>query len=234
MARSFPLGLSSPEVFTGDPEKQKHGFPLKACGNDRKDKTRKSSEEKYDSIDFSELFGNTNPVEIEIGCGKGKFLAGQAAEHPEINFLGIDRIGKWMKRVKIRTEREKVANLRFIKAEARTFLQQAVAFESVSVFHVYFPDPWPKRRHQKRRVVGPDFLRLLHSRLVKGGLLEIATDDPDYYEQIKKSIAATGGLWDNIHETQNQRIMGGMRKTSYELKFESQGKTLFYVELKKQ
>lgn len=190
--------------------------------------------EKYESVVFSELFGNTNPVEIEIGCGRGKFLEGWAAENPERNFLGIDRIGKWLKRVKARSERERFANLRFMKAEARAFLAEAVAPESVSVFHVYFPDPWPKRRHLGRRVVTPEFLKLLCGRLAPGGLLEIATDDADYFEMMKKSVAATVELWDNVREAQNQRIRGGRHKTNYELRFETQGKPLFYMELKKQ
>ncbi len=181
---------------------------------------------------FSELFGNSNLVEIEIGCGRGKFLTGYAMENPGRNFLGIDRIGKWLKRVKARTERRQLPNIRFIKVEARAFLGEAVAPGSVSAFHVYFPDPWPKRRHHGRRVMTPGFLKLLHSRLVPGGLLEIATDDADYFEMMRKSIAITAELWDNVLETENKRIVGEMHKTNYELRFEAQGKTLFYAELR--
>lgn len=186
--------------------------------------------EKINIIRFDEFFGNANPVEIEIGCGKGKFLLERALENPGINFIGIDRVVKWMRRRKDRVERESLSNIRFMKAEACGFLTEAIVPDSVSIFHIYFPDPWPKRRHHPRRVMTPDFLKLLHSRLVSGGLLEIATDHADYYESMKKALAATRELWDNVRELR-ERILDGAHKTSYELKFEAEGKPLFYVEL---
>ena len=196
-------------------------------------KVRGFADEKYEPIVFTEFFGNANPVELEIGCGKGKFLLDRALENPRTNFLGIDRIVKWMKRRKERAEREAMPNIRFMRAEAKAFLTEAVPPESFHMIHLYFPDPWPKRRHQPRRVMTADFLKLLHSRLVAGGLLEIATDHADYYEAMKKTIAVTPELWDNVRETRNERIVGGMHKTNYELKFEAEGKTLFYAELVK-
>ena len=80
-------------------------------------------------------------------------------------------------------------NIRFLRAEAKAFLTGAIAPQSVRILHLYFPDPWPKRRHHTRRVMTVDFMRLLHSRLVPRGLLEIATDHADYYESMKKTIA---------------------------------------------
>lgn len=189
--------------------------------------------EKFEPIVFADFFGNENPVEIEIGCGKGKFLTARALNNLAINFLGIDRVGKWLKRRKEQTEKRSVSNIRFIKAEARVFLTKAISPESVSVFHIYFPDPWPKRRHHARRVVNADFFRLLYSRLKVGGLVEIATDDEDYFTAIKKSVATTAELWDNARETRNERILDAMNKTNYELKWIMQGKPLFYLELKK-
>jgi len=190
-------------------------------------------EVKYELLVFEEFFGNRNPVEMEIGCGKGKFLLDRAEENPGTNFIGIDRIGKWMKRRKDRAERNAMPNIRFMRAEARAFLTEAVPPGSLSIIHLYFPDPWPKRRHHTRRVMSGDFLRLLHSRLVPGGLLEIATDHVDYNEAMKKTIAAAAELWDNVRETRNERIVGGMNKTNYELKFEAEGKPLYYTELVK-
>ena len=120
-----------------------------------------------------------------------------------------------------------------MRAEAKAFLTEAIAPGSVSIFHVYFPDPWPKRRHQVRRVFTAELLRLLHSRLVVGGLVEIATDDKDYFEAMKKTIAGTAELWDNVRETVNQRILDETNKTSYEIKWAAEGRSLFYMELKK-
>jgi tRNA (guanine-N7-)-methyltransferase len=191
------------------------------------------SEEKYTPIVFRELFGNINPIELEIGCGKGKFLVARSIENPGINFLGIDRVSKFMNIGKTRAQKRALPNIRFIRAEARNFLTEAVAPGSVSIFHIYFPDPWPKRRHQVRRVFTVKLLTLLYARLVPGGLVEIATDDKDYFEAMKKTIAATAELWENVRETVNERILDGMNKTSYELKWAAEGRPLFYAELRK-
>ena len=196
-------------------------------------KIRARVEEKYPPLVFSELFGNVHPVEMEIGCGKGKFLVARSVANPGTNFLGIDRVSKFMNIGKTRAQKRALPNIRFLRAEARAFLTEAIAPASVSIFHVYFPDPWPKRRHQVRRVFTAELLKLLHARLVTGGLVEIATDDKDYFEAMKKTIAATAELWENVRETVNERILDGMNKTSYELKWAAEGRSLFYAELKK-
>lgn len=190
-------------------------------------------EEKYDPVIFSEFFGSDQPVEFEIGCGKGKFLVARAIANPGINFLGIDRVSKFMNIGKTRAQKRVLPNIRFLRAEAKAFLTGAVAPLSVSIFHLYFPDPWPKRRHQPRRVFTAELLRLLHARLAPGGLVEIATDDKEYFDAMKKTIAATAELWENVREAVNERILDPLNKTSYEIKWAAQGRSLYYTELKK-
>jgi len=189
--------------------------------------------EKHEAIVFNEFFGNSNSVEMEIGCGKGKFLVARSIENPNTNFLGIDRVSKFMNIGKTRAQKRALPNIRFLRAEARAFLTEAIALGSVDIFHIYFPDPWPKRRHQVRRVFTAELLKLLHARLVLGGLVEIATDDKDYFDAMKKTVAATAELWENVREAVNERILGGMNKTSYEIKWAAQGRSLYYTELKK-
>lgn len=189
--------------------------------------------EKYKPVVFAELFGNANPVEFEIGCGKGKFLVARAEANPGINFFGIDRVSKFMNMGKTRAGKRKLPNIHFFRSEAKAFLTEAVPPASVGVFHLYFSDPWPKRRHQTRRVFTGEFLGLMHARLVPGGLVEIATDDAVYFEAMKKTIAATAELWDNVRESVNERIFDPMNKTSYEIKWAAEGRSLYYVELKK-
>ena len=125
--------------------------------------------EKHEAIVFNEFFGNSNSVEMEIGCGKGKFLVARSIENPNTNFLGIDRVSKFMNIGKTRAQKRALPNIRFLRAEARAFLTEAIALGSVDIFHIYFPDPWPKRRHQVRRVFTAELLKLLHARLVLGG-----------------------------------------------------------------
>ena len=182
------------------------------------------------AVHFPELFGNPNPVEIEIGCGKGKYLLTRAMETPAINFLGLDRAGKWMMIGKKKSDKRNLANLIFLKAEVREFLER-IAAGSIRGFHIYFPDPWPKRRHRKRRLVDAGFLAGLEKKLAPSGWIEMATDDPDYFEQMKSAARATAPLWGTLKESCNQRIKDPHIKTNYELKYETAGRPLHYLEL---
>lgn len=188
---------------------------------------------KTDPIHFADLFGNANPVEVEIGCGKGLFLANRAGANPGINFFGIDRAGKWMRKGVRKAERRKLANVRFLKGIADQIFPDLLPSGQVSVFHIYFPDPWPKRRHHRRRLLSPSFLSLLHEKLKGDGLIEIATDDADYFAAIRKAVAETGPLWRTMRESLNRRLFDEPCKTNYELKFQAAGKEILYLELEK-
>jgi tRNA (guanine-N7-)-methyltransferase len=180
------------------------------------------------------VFENENPVEIEIGCGKGKFLIARAIQNADINFLGLDVVWKWMKYGVERSEKRKLGNIKFVKADARELIRHGLVEESVSIFHVYFPDPWPKRRHRKRRLITGDFLHLLHSRLTPGGLIELATDYHDYFVQMRSAVAQSGVKWRTVQETANERLFDSMFKTNYEIKYQAAGRILHYLELQKQ
>jgi tRNA (guanine-N7-)-methyltransferase len=180
-----------------------------------------------------EIFGNRNPVEVEIGCGKAKFLIARAAEHHGINFLGIDVVWKWMKYAVERSEKRELANIKFLRADAREAVQHGLGRESVSIFHIYFPDPWPKRRHRKRRIVTGEFLRILHERLTAEGLVELATDHIDYYLQMRSAVIQSGIVWRNVRTSSGVRLFGALSKTNYEIKYEAAGRPLHYLELEK-
>ncbi len=180
-----------------------------------------------------DIYDNNHPVEVEIGCGKGKFLIARAMENPAINFLGIDVVWKWMKYGVERSGKRGLTNIRFIKSDAKELVRFGMLGGSVSIFHVYFPDPWPKRRHRKRRLITGDFLSLLHSRLTGSGLIELATDYHDYYVQMRTAIVQSGVQWRHVDETANKRLFDARVKTNYELKYESGGRTLHYIELQK-
>ena len=173
------------------------------------------------------------PLEIEIGCGKGKFLLARAAANASIDFIGIDKAGKWMRRGVERQERRSLPNLRFLKARAESFVLEGLLPNSVSVFHIYFPDPWPKKRHHKRRLLQDSFFELMHSRLISTGRIEIATDFENYFEQIQFEVKVTQNLWCDRRTSVNQRIFEPDFKTNYELKYEAAGKPLYYLELVK-
>lgn len=142
-------------------------------------------------IQFAELFGNANPVEMEIGMGKGTFLTEQARSRPDTNFIGIEYARWFWRYASDRLRRHGCLNARTARAEAMFFLREFVPDASLSVMHVYFPDPWPKKRHHKRRLVQPPFMEQLQRVLVRGGRLRIVTDHREYFEQMEQVIPAS-------------------------------------------
>jgi len=182
---------------------------------------------------LDEICPPERPLEVEIGCGKGKFLLARAAEAPHIFIIGVDYSWKWMKVGVERAGKRALGNVAFYRGEALEFLRKFVPPERVSVFHIYFPDPWPKRRHRKRRLVKGPFLALLYERLVPGGLVELATDDFDYSIQMKAAAIESGVPWSDQRDSTNQRLFPGGVETSYEAKYAAQGKKIYYLELRR-
>lgn len=135
-------------------------------------------------LDFDRAFGRAAPRILEIGFGMGETTADIAARHPENDYLGIEvhtpGVGSLLKRV---AERE-LANVRVIQHDAVEVLEHMIAPQSLDGVHVFFPDPWPKKRHHKRRLLQPTFVRLLASRMKPGAYLHVATDWEDYALQI--------------------------------------------------
>lgn len=132
-------------------------------------------------IDWLTLFGNSNPVEIEVGMGKGQFLLNSAQMRPEVNFFGIEIVRKYQLYSATRFAIRKLQNVKTACADAKLILRDHVAAGSVSAVHVYFPDPWWKKRHRKRRVFTEEFAGLVARALRPGGTLHIATDVAEYF-----------------------------------------------------
>ena len=140
-------------------------------------------------IDFAQLFGRDGPIHIEIGCGKATFLLNEAKAYPEINFLGIERAGRYYRYAVDRIGRWMLKNVRIIRIEAVFLLAEFVPDNSVDYFHIYFPDPWPKKRHHKRRFFNSDNIGQLIRCLKTGGIIKTATDHSEYFGQIQALIA---------------------------------------------
>jgi tRNA (guanine-N7-)-methyltransferase len=139
-------------------------------------------------LNFALVFGRVAPVHVEIGCGKGTFLVNEARTQPQVDFLAIEWARKYYRWVVDRIGRWDLTNVRIVRAEAAQFLKDVVPSQSVDCCHVYFPDPWPKRRHYKRRFFRPDNLEQLVRCLKVGGLVKIATDHARYYELIRPLV----------------------------------------------
>lgn len=140
-------------------------------------------------IDFTVLFGNSAPVVLEIGFGNGETLVQQAADNPGLNYLGVEVHEPGVGHCLLKARDAGVRNLRLIMHDAIEVLTHQVPPESLQRVNIYFPDPWPKKRHHKRRMIQPAFLEVLHSRLVQDGALHIATDWANYAEHIDEVLA---------------------------------------------
>lgn len=141
-------------------------------------------------IVWSVLFGNDQPIEIEVGSGKGLFLLNAALTHPERNFLGIEIDRKYALYAATRLAKRQLPNAKMAPTDARALLRDQVPDASVAAVHVYFPDPWWKTRHHKRRVFTEEFARQCARILQPGGLLHLATDVPEYFQVMTELIAA--------------------------------------------
>lgn len=134
-------------------------------------------------IDWGEIFGNDHPVEIEVGFGKGLFLLTQGRARPGTNFLGIEIERKYTLLTATRVAHLELRNVKLMSTDARWFLKERVAPASVSGVHVYFPDPWWKQRHRKRKLFTRDFAEQCARVLQMGGRLHFVTDVADYYAE---------------------------------------------------
>jgi tRNA (guanine-N7-)-methyltransferase len=182
-------------------------------------------------IDFAALFGNPNPVEIEVGMGKGTFLTEQAIARKDANFLGIEYASWYWRYASDRLRRKECAgNARTARAEAAYFLHEFVPDASVSVLHVYFPDPWPKARHHKRRLIQDKFMPTVLRILRPGtGRLHVVTDHAGYFEQIEQVIRRTSGLCTVDYNRPGSAGDGEFVGTNFERKYRREGRPFYAI-----
>lgn len=177
-------------------------------------------------MDLPALFGNQRPVEIEIGTGKGTFILARAAARPEVNFLGIEWAGAYAAYAADRCHRAGLTNVRMLRCDAAHFFQVCLADQSLWRVHIYFPDPWPKQRHHRRRLIQPVFLQHLRRALRLGGQLIIVTDHQDYFRQIQEVVERTPGLAEAPMPRMSDRD-GEVVGTNFERKYIAQGRPFY-------
>ncbi len=146
-------------------------------------------------LDFAALFPDrpNHPVEMEIGCGKGTFLLGRAKFRPELNYIGIEYARPYAEHCSDRFRRHGLDNIRMFATDAGLVVKHTPD-ESLLRLHIYYPDPWPKRRHKRRRLIQPAFLDEVRRVLVPGGQLLLVTDHRDYFEHMLEVIADVRGF----------------------------------------
>lgn len=136
------------------------------------------------------MFPQTRPLEIELGSGDGSFLAQYAWLHPERNFIGVERLLGRLRKLDRKTVRMGLENVRAMRIEASYFLERLLPPGSVEAVHIYFPDPWPKRKHHKNRLINEGFPLLARQALAEDGIIYLRTDDANYFAQMKKVFGA--------------------------------------------
>jgi tRNA (guanine-N7-)-methyltransferase len=165
-----------------------------------------------------EIFEREAPLEVDIGCGEGAFLLEMASRHPERDFLGIERLLGRVTKVCRAAARQGLANVRVLRLESAYAVKHILPLESVSVAYVSFPDPWPKRHHQPRRLIQDAFLADLREVMVPGGELRLKTDDLPYFLWMQKVIARVPG-WKQIEWPEDPEYP----VTNFERRFLAQG-----------
>ena len=174
-------------------------------------------------LDFRELFGNANPVVVEIGSGKGRFLIGSAMEQPDVNFIGIEKSLHYHRVIRERVAKRSLTNVRLINHDAFLVLRDMFADESVSELHVYFPDPWPKKREKKRRIIRAEALEQFRRVLAPDGKGIYVTDHQEYFESVAPVIEE--------YFRAERRIPGpdDAPRTNYEAKYRAEGRAIYEV-----
>jgi tRNA (guanine-N7-)-methyltransferase len=141
-------------------------------------------------LDLAKLFPQAQPLEVELGSGDGSFLAEYARRHPEHNFIGIERLLGRIRKLDRKGQRAGLTNLRGVRIECSYFVEYLLPPGSAAMLHIYFPDPWPKRKHRRHRLINERFPTLTRQALAPGGIVFLRTDDRDYFEQMVSVFSA--------------------------------------------
>lgn len=173
-----------------------------------------------------EVFGNENPLEIEVGMGKGKFIMELAQSHPEINYIGIERYPSVLLKALQKREQLELSNIYFMCVDARG-LAEIFDEEEVKRIYLNFSDPWPKDRHAKRRLTSPEFMGVYHKILAKEGVVEFKTDNRGLFDYSLESIPEAGWkLEAQTFDLHHSEMAVGNVMTEYETKFSAEGKPI--------
>jgi tRNA (guanine-N7-)-methyltransferase len=161
-----------------------------------------------------DLFSQSKPLEVDVGCGKGRFLLEHAARHPEHHFLGIDRMLRRIRKIMRAATRRDLHNIRLMRIDAYYAVAYLLPPASVSTYYVFFPDPWPKKKHHDNRLFNAVFLDAICRTLLPGGTLHFASDHLPYHEEVRKLLLA-----DNRFIETDPYVPTDEEKSDFELKF---------------
>ena len=210
---------------------------LLSCGGfltlaDLDEKNMSLAAEVKDYIDFEKVFGNSNPVCLEIGCGKGKFVCEKAAQNPDINFIAIEKISNVLIAAVERAKSENLKNVHFINCAAEV-LPKYIPDGKIAKIYLNFSNPLPKEGYKKQRLTHPKFLALYARLLSDGGEIEQKTDDKPFFGFSLESYKLAGYKVLDVREDLAANPVAGDVETEHEAKFKAEGKNIYYIKAQK-
>lgn len=183
--------------------------------------------------DWQAVFGNDQPLALEIGCGIGDFMVKTARDNPDVNFIAIDYYNKGCFKTCRRLDRHELTNVRVLREEARHFIAEKISRGSLSAVYINCPDPWPKKKHRKRRLVNRQFMEFLRDYLAPGADFYFATDFDDYGIDVAGTLPGVEGFENRLAPDLYRHELAGYHLSKYMLKFMGEGKRIFFIHYKK-
>lgn len=183
-------------------------------------------------VDFAAIFGNDNPLALEIGCGIGDFIVQLAAQQPQRNFLAIDIYNKGCYKTCRRIDKTSLTNVRVMRIEARFLLDRYLTMDSLDAVYINCPDPWPKKRHRQRRLLNQEFLKTLLYYLRPGGELFFSTDFADYAEQVAPQLLSLPDYQSRLDQLPGQ-LPADYPRSKYMRRFLDQGQPIYFLHCNK-
>lgn len=181
----------------------------------------------FEPLNFWEIFPRPAPLEIDLGCGDGTYLVELAEKFPDHNFLGIERLLRRVRSACGKAARRHLPNVRVLRIESSYAVAYLLPRNCATAIHLLFPDPWPKKRHHRRRVVTKDFLAATHRALAPRGCFRFATDQVDYFQSVRGLISAAGFAESELDPDEPFPL------TTFEKHFAAQGAPIYRLELRK-
>lgn len=181
---------------------------------------------------FRDIFSNSHPLIVEIGSGNGHFIVENALQNPGYNFIGTEILGGRARKFNHKVEKRGMNNIIIFKGDARQFVWEYLYEETVSEFIIMFPDPWPKKRHHKHRLLQHTLLQMLHLRLIPKGRVLITTDHTRYRDWIIEELRKTEGFH-TVNPGSFAEYPDLSPKSLFELRFRKENRSLFFIQYEK-
>lgn len=179
--------------------------------------------------EVGEIARHGKPLEVDLGCGDGSFLMGMAEKFPERDFLGVERLLGRVRKVCKKATRRGLGNARVLRLESRYFIEWLCPEEAISRLHLLCPDPWPKVRHHRRRLVQVEFLEAVRRALVPGGEFLFMTDHEEYFHWVEEKVAEFG-KFERLEWVEDSFFYP---KTDFQQQWESEGKSMWRLRCRK-